>query len=462
MRLEAVRLVHDGRFDEAEAVLGRPSPPGAVSGLPFFRAFVTYWRLLYAEKDEGLRGVFEKQLLAAIDGDASPAGAAPAAERYLWSGTAHLFLAELRASQKKPFAAAREAKRAKHDLDAALAADAETTDACFGLGTVDILADELPSLAKVILGVGGDRARGVAELERAAKEGEYFAFEARLSLLSAYSSRHERRFEEGLRQAELLRAAYPNSLVAVDAAARAEIGAGLGEQAAARLDKALEKLGSSHGVDASVQAALLLERARAEFALFRPDQALAWIEKLSPVRAGLDDRSRRDARKIETQAAALLGIPRRIEGLEWLTDTASSAAANDSPSDSPKAAVPWERVLPALKLERSGDTSGCAEQLVRLAAESPEVPGLALLAGRALVLAGRPRDAQRWLDRAQASGKLPAPWIGPCLLLSAQAADLLGQRPRALGLYRQAIDAPSFIERDAAYLYGARPYRGRS
>jgi len=93
-----------------------------------------------------------------------------------------------------------------------------------------------------------------------------------------------------------------------------------------------------------------------------------------------------------------------------------------------------------------------------LAEASPADPRLALIAGDAQLREGRAKEASTWLERAEGAG-LARGWMGGCLLRQGQAADLTGNRTRALALYKRAADTTGFPGRDAAFYYQATPYR---
>ena len=99
-----------------------------------------------------------------------------------------------------------------------------------------------------------------------------------------------------------------------------------------------------------------------------------------------------------------------------------------------------------------------AASLAALAEASPADPRLALLAGDAQLREGRAKEASAWLERAEGSG-LARGWLGGCLLRQGQAADLTGNRSRAVALYKRAAETTGFPGRDAAYYYQATPYR---
>jgi hypothetical protein len=99
---------------------------------------------------------------------------------------------------------------------------------------------------------------------------------------------------------------------------------------------------------------------------------------------------------------------------------------------------------------------------LKLAHERPDDPVAALYAGRALVLEGRAADALPLLARAEGSGRIPAPWLGPSRLLAGQAADLLGHRDAALAWYRKALESPEWVGKEAPRRWLSRPYRGEA
>lgn len=91
----------------------------------------------------------------------------------------------------------------------------ELEDAYCGLGIYDYFAAQLPwfarILSKLLLGLGGDRERGIAELERAARYGLFTQVEARVFLAIAYIDT-EGRYEEALDILKQLNNRYPGNL----------------------------------------------------------------------------------------------------------------------------------------------------------------------------------------------------------------------------------------------------------
>jgi hypothetical protein len=407
---ETAALLHDGRFQAAEART-RPRAASADLSAVFQDAYVYYWRLLYDEKDEKLQAAFDQRLGRVIALAQTRLSSNPKDdEAALLGGTAHLFRGQLLARQKKALAAAGEAKRSRR-----LLLQSKDPDALFGLGSYNYLTDQLQGAARglrALMGIpAGDREEGLRQLERAASEGTRFSLEARVALMSLYAAKRERRLDEAMRQAHRLVRDHGDSVVALEGAARIALLVGRTEQAVAWLDRAL---GPGEEPDRDVASTLELQRARAELVRFRPDRAL---EMLAPLLAN----------------PGLLPADKRDE----LQSTAAAA-----------------RALPA------GPTDGAAA--VRLAQERPDDSVAALYAGRALVLAGRPADALPLLTRAEASGRIPGPWLGPSRMLAGQAADLLGQRTAAVAWYRKALESPEWVAKEAPRRWLTRPYRGES
>jgi len=88
-------------------------------------------------------------------------------------------------------------------------------DAYFGLGVYDYFAAELPWFARLLsrflLGLAGDKERGLAEMERAARGGLFTQVDARVFLSIAYLDT-EGRYEEALAILRGLHDTYPRNL----------------------------------------------------------------------------------------------------------------------------------------------------------------------------------------------------------------------------------------------------------
>ncbi len=456
-RADAIRMVHDARFLEAEDLAARAGDREHGPAPAFFRALAAYWRLLYDPDDPGLQADFDARLRRAIRDAEERLEAAPGdAEAWMFAGTSRLFLAELRARQRHPLTAARELRRARHALESAISLDPAQADARFGLGTLDVVAGRAPSLARgfaSLLGVAGNPDRGLESLAVASRDGEILALESSISLLTVHSNRRAPDYAEAERTAREL-AARSQSVGALDAAARVLLSLGDADRAAGLLDAALERLRAAPRSDPGVAAALRCARARVRLAQLRPDLALEDLRWVASLPATLPRGVREDSAELLRDAAAGGARP------SWLRDVAARlGAALPDDRATLEAAASFARALPDLESSGADSPAELAGRLAGLAASAPDDAVLAALAGRASLEAGRVEDARRWLDRASSSDRLPRPWTGPCLLLAGMAADLDGDRASALALYRRAAEAPAFSSRAAAAALQERPHR---
>ena len=424
-RAPLLALLHDGRFDAARAEVARHGAGGTPDDL-FFAAFVTYWQLVFEDDSTELQATLERQLDAAIDAAerATRAGAeGPAA---LWAGNSHLLMAQLRASERRPLSAAFEAKKAKRLLETATERGENASDAYFGLGTYNYMADTVPSYVKGLRALlflpRGNRDKGLEQLAVAAARSPHFAFEARALLVTIYANRHERLYDEALRERTNLLEQAPDRVASLYAAARLDVSLGRNASALHHVERATARavgLGDVHPV---VLRCLDLLQARAEFASFRPDLAAETARRAIASGQGLYPGVRRDLEGL------LKAAERSAAGVDW-------TALRDAPPGAP------------------------APEISALAEVAPERPMLALLAGDAQLRAGQPEAARLWLDKAAAAGLSPVLLAG-CQLRQGQASDLLGERTRAVDYYKRAAATPGFWAKDAAFYYQKNPFRG--
>jgi predicted Zn-dependent protease len=409
--------LHDGRFAAAVETNagGRDDAERR-----FFAAFITYWRLIFDDENARLRALLDHQLASVISAATGDDGQAA-----LWAGNGHLLLAQLRAWEKRPMAAAFEAKKAKKALEAAVRGGAEAADAYFGLGTYNYMADALPSYVKGLRALlflpPGNRKRGLEQLQGAAEGSRHFALEARVLLVTIYANRHERQYARAMEHRDLLVAQAPDTIAGLYASARLDISLGRNQAAIATLARAAERATRLRDVDPVVLRSIDLLRARAEFGALRPDLARATSRSALASGAGLSASIRDDLTQIATASENL------AQGIDW-------------------SAIPAE------------PSAEAAARIAALADATPDRPVLALIAGDTNLRAGRPDEAIAWLDRAS-SASLPPPVRAGCQLRQGQASDLMGQRERALEFYRRAAETPGFAAKDAAYFYQQSPFR---
>lgn len=413
-RATFLSLLHDGRFEAAARAIRENGPVTSPDDL-FFDAFTTYWRLVFDDDNLTLKAELESKLDATVAAAESQGGTAEGA---LWGGLAHLLLAGLEASERRPFAAAFAAKRAKRLLEVPAIEGKARVDALFGLGTFNYVADTVPSYVKGLRALlflpKGNRVVGLNQIAAAAAGSRYFAFEARTLLVTIYANRHERLYDRALEERDRLIATYPDRIASAYAAARLDLSLGRNAAAIERLRGAEERARSLGDVDPVVVLSLEWLQARAELASFRPDRVEAITKRALAAGNGLGPELRRDFEVMQKVAV------RQGDG------------------------IPWESLSP--------------ETYAISASAHPQHPLLALLAGDAALRAGRAQEASDWFVRAVKAG-LPPDLLTGCQLRQAQAADLLGRRPQALAIYKIVASTSGFIARDAAFYYQQAPFR---
>jgi tetratricopeptide (TPR) repeat protein len=133
---------------------------------------------------------------------------------YLYRGWAHLFRAQLHALSNQYWAAGRQAKRGKDDLDRVLRLDPQNPDAQGVLGTYLYFADILPGVVKVARTLvrvpGGDLERGLAALQYATRQNGYNRQDAAAILATIWFA-FEGRWDDATRAFEALARDYPDN-----------------------------------------------------------------------------------------------------------------------------------------------------------------------------------------------------------------------------------------------------------
>ena len=418
-----VALVHDGRFDAAEKLL--PDESGRPDQL-FLKAFVSYWRLVFDDDNTVVQDVMDHRLQAVLAAASrtGPDGPTPV-EAALWQGMGHLLLAELRASQRHPFGAAFEAKKAKRALDATVTAAGPPPDALFGLGTYNYMADQVPRYMRglrFLLGIPkGDRDKGLEQLGDAATQSPLFGFEARVLLVTIYANRHEKMYAAATREADALLAAAPEAVTSLYCAARLDVTLGRNQRSLERLASAASRAAILGDVDPVVLRSIDVLRAKAEFLDLRPDLAAETARRALATGSGLTQSIRTDLETLKANGERLAA------GIDW----SRIAAARAAPSST--------------------------SALVAYADAVPGRPLLPLLAGDALLRQGHAAEASYRLSRADIP-TFPPEFLGPRLLRQGEAADLAGDRAQAAGFYQRATNHPGFEAKEAAVYYQAEPF----
>jgi tetratricopeptide (TPR) repeat protein len=207
--------VLDADFDRMDAVLGAtcgPVPRVACLGL---RALATWWEMQLDPQNRWLDARFLREVETAIDEASAWTTREPdRAEAWFYLGAALGTRGQWRVLREERLAAARDGKRIKASLERALALDPSMHDAAFGIGAYRYYADVAPAYLRwlrwLFLLPGGNRAEGLAQMERASRDGRLVRAEARFQLHVVYLW-YEQRFMEALALVRGLAAEYPRN-----------------------------------------------------------------------------------------------------------------------------------------------------------------------------------------------------------------------------------------------------------
>jgi TolA-binding protein len=219
----AYDLLLNADFARAESELERACPPAPREACDVMAATITWWRIQLDPEDRSLDEQFSEQADRAIAStDAWAAREPQLAEAQFYNGAAYAVRVQWRVLRDQKLSAARDGKRIKQALDRAIALDPGLEDAYFGLGLYQYYADVAPAAAKVLrfllLLPGGNRAEGLARMERARTAGRLLQGEADYQLQIVYLW-YEKRLDRAVGLLTSLRDRYPgNPLFAADLA----------------------------------------------------------------------------------------------------------------------------------------------------------------------------------------------------------------------------------------------------
>ncbi len=448
--LEALSLLHQGRFDAASSAFAEISRrrPGDPEG-PLFEALTIWWRLIDLPEDAELRAAIEERLAEAMRRAEDLIGRGDLQRGRIFAGTACLLTAQTQALSGGYLAAGRAARAGHEHLEAALATDPQAADARFALGAYKYFAARLPWLVRLLRVFvrlpGGSVEEGLEALESAASGGVYFRAEALLLLAYIHSENEEEDLRQALGYLARARQIEPSSplLAAIEAKFLFDLGR-LGEcERAAR-----ESLGLTAGMTGVAPAVPALARLRLAFALYyqyRHGEAMTELEQLGSSRMNLspDARARMDgllARLRDDSAGLAQG--EKADGIGGAKE-ASSISAAPLPADA--------RAREAIRRLQAGKPGEATAELERAAAQWPEDTVVRYHLARAYQIAGDHLKAEQELQRLlSSSGRVPKTLRGWALLRIGAAMEADGRVDEAFSYYRRGESLRGFLFRAAA------------
>jgi hypothetical protein len=189
--VRAYDAVFDADFDRAEGLIREACPPAPAEACLVLEATRQFWRVQIDPEDRSRDAALERALTAAIDATEAWSGRAPGdPEAWFYLGGAYGARVQFRVLRQERLAAARDGRRVKQALDRTLALAPGLVDAEFGLGLYEYYADIAPTAAKILRVLlmlpGGDRARGLARMQRTRQAGQLLADEAAFQLHVVY------------------------------------------------------------------------------------------------------------------------------------------------------------------------------------------------------------------------------------------------------------------------------------
>lgn len=181
----------DARFDRVPAMLAAACPPAPAQACELLQLASLWWQIQLDPDSRAHDARFESDADAAIaDTERWTTQEPQRAEAWFYLGAAYGARAQWRVLRGERLGAARDGKRIKDALERALALDPVLQDAWFGIGLYHYYAAVAPALAKMLRFLlalpGGDRAGGLAEMQRARRAGQLLRDEADYQLQVIY------------------------------------------------------------------------------------------------------------------------------------------------------------------------------------------------------------------------------------------------------------------------------------
>ena len=183
-RLAAVYdTILSARFDQVDAQLARTCPPAPANACQALGVVAMWWQILINPESRALDRRFNDLAAAAIAASDGWTRREPRrAEAWFYLAGSYAPLVQWRILRGERLAAARDGKKIKDALERALQLDSTLYDAHFGIGLYHYYADVAPAFAKfmrwLLLLPGGDRMKGLEEMEQARTRGEFLTGEA--------------------------------------------------------------------------------------------------------------------------------------------------------------------------------------------------------------------------------------------------------------------------------------------
>ncbi len=187
----AYAAILNGRFEAVPSLLTRTCSPAPPEACQLLEAVNLWWQIQLDPFNRSHDAAFELQIDTTIEAIEAWTEAEPLrAEAWFYLGGAYGARSQWRVLRGSRLAAARDGKRIKDSLERALELDPDMTDAHFGIGLYRYYADVAPAAVRMLqwlfLLPGGDRVRGLEEINKARLGGLLLRSEADYQLHQIY------------------------------------------------------------------------------------------------------------------------------------------------------------------------------------------------------------------------------------------------------------------------------------
>jgi len=458
--LDGLSAIHQGRFSYGKSrfrafLEADPSDPRG----HLFLAFSEWWKLLQLGETVDSENL-NFHLLESVRVAQEQLNQSPGDAQALSSlGTAYIFLAQYRASQKKVFRAASAAKKGRGFLEKAVARDPELVDPRFGLGAYNYYSDKVNLLVKglrtLLFLPGGDSEKGLNQLREVAERGHYFRTEAHLLLGIIFQNHHEHRYLEALGHFRSALALNPGSPIILGTIGEMEIRLGRYPDAQSTLRRCIEIAGRSE--DPEQQELARMSRILLSDSLSLSLHSVEAMDELETALNGgeIQPVFRNRALTVATQAATRLGATQRLERIYRLL----SVTEEERPrlqarfGAGPEEIRIFPTLRPALQEMERGKPVEARRRLEQIDSRFPNLPLVQLQLARTYFEQERWAEAEARLRRIpdETSGEAVAAWIlGWRDLYLGRVLDAQGRKAEAREVYSRAATREGFRTRDLA------------
>lgn len=287
-----LKYMYDMDFGAADEVFGRLTSrhPDHPVG-PYLQAMLPWWAIQLEPDDPSQDKLVFEGMERVIELSEKRLRKNPAdVDALFFKAGAHALRGRLHADRKHWLRSARDGQHALRALQEVVKREPDNHDLYFGLGLFHYLADVVPRKHKVLRPFArffpkGDRDRGLAQLERAMRQGQFVSTEAAYALLQVHYV-FEKDYMGSLRYAQWLRARHPDNSVFHVYEGRIFERLGRFRDAARVFQEVRSRhaKGQSGYTDAMAEQALYL-LARVEMWQSNHDEALGYITQLERLTA---------------------------------------------------------------------------------------------------------------------------------------------------------------------------------